>query len=119
MTRVQLEFDFESKKFDILKEAVVHSVFSSQICLKTLAARLDHSPSNLSRRLSLVKLEGEPALTVEDFERIIEETKDFTPIYYLVEKFLKKENDILLKEFQDFKKKIPEIERFLSMVKGR
>ena len=116
--RVQLDLNFD-KKFDNLKEAIVHSVYSANVSVKLLAARLDHSPSNLSRRLNLIKTEGEPGLTVEDFETILEATGDYTAIYYLVEKFLQKDQDRLIREFDEFKKKIPELKRFISLVEAK
>ena len=118
MSKIQLELDF-SKKFESLKEAIVHSVYSSNQSLKILATKLDHSPSNLSRRLNLIKADGEPGLTVEDFEAILEETGDYTPIYYLVERFLQKDQDRLTREFEEFKKKIPEFKRFISLIEGK
>ncbi len=116
--RVQLELDY-GRKFDNLKEAIVHSVYSSTVSLKTLASRLDHSPSNLSRRLNLIKAEGEPGLTVEDFEAILEATGDYSAIYYLVEKFLQKDQDRLMREFDEFKKKIPDLKRFISLMEAK
>ncbi len=116
--KVQLEFDFE-RKFDSLKEAIVHSAFNSGIPIKHLAARLDHSPSNLSRRLSLAKDDKEPSLSVEDLEGIIEATADYTPIYYLIDKFVKRDQDKLLVEFQEFRKKIPDLKRFIALVESK
>lgn len=115
--KFQLEFSFE-KRFDNLKEVIVHSVYQSTFPIKTLAAKLDHAPSNLSRRLSLMKSEDGPGLTVEDFEHILEETKDYTPIYYLIDKFLQKDQDRLLREFEDFKRQIPKFKKLIAMMEG-
>lgn len=116
--KLQLEFSFE-KRFDSLKEVVVHSVYQSTLSIKALAVSLDHAPSNLSRRLALVKSEDGPCLTVDDFERILEQTGDYTPIYYLIDKFLQKDQDRLLRDFQDFKKHIPEIKKLIARVEGK
>ena len=116
--KMQLEFKFE-RKFDSLKEVIVHSVFASSVPIKTLAGRLDHSPSNLSRRLSLANGEGEPCLSVEDLEGILEATGDYMPIYYLIEKFIQRDQEKLLMEFQEFKKKLPELEKLIKRLKER
>ncbi len=116
--KVQLDLDFD-KKFANLKEAIVHSVYTSNYSIKALATKLDHSPSNLSRRLNLIKGEGEPGLTVEDFESILEATGDYSPIYYLIERFLQKDQDRLVREFEEFKKKIPELKKLISLVEGK
>ncbi len=116
--KFQLDLDF-NKKFANLKEAVVNSVYTSNYSIKTLASKLDHSPSNLSRRLNLIKGEGEPGLTVEDFEGILESTGDYSPIYYLIERFLQKDQDRLSREFEDFKKKIPELKKFITLIEGK
>jgi hypothetical protein len=115
---MQLDFNFE-RKFSNVKESIVYSVFNSQISIKQLASRLDHSPSNLSRRMNLVKTEGEPCLSVEDFEAILEATGDYAPIYYLIEKFLQKDQDRLMREFEEFKKKIPDLKRFIMLAEGK
>jgi hypothetical protein len=116
--KMQIEMQFD-RKFSNLKEAIVHSVFKSDTSIKTLACKLDHSPSNLSRRLNLVKVDGEPCLSVEDFEGIMEATGDYTPIYYLLERFVQKDQDRLLKEFDEFKKKIPDLKRFIMLAEGK
>ncbi len=116
--KMQLEFDF-SKRFESLKEATIHSVYQSSISIKTLASKLDHAPSNLSRRLSLAKSETDPSLSIDDLEGILEATGDFTPIYYLAEKFLQKDQDKLMQEFQSFKKHLPEIKKLIAMVEAK
>jgi hypothetical protein len=115
--KIQLEFSFE-KPFDSLKEVIINSVHQSTLSIKALAAALDHAPSNLSRRLALIKSEDGPCLTVDDFERILEQTGDYLPIYYLIDKFLKKDQDQLLRDFQDFKKHISEAKKFIARVEG-
>lgn len=54
--------------------------------LKRVAIDLDQAPSNLS-----VQLSDDPSrhFSVDNLERYIERTKDLTPVYYLVEKFIK------------------------------
>ncbi len=118
LMKVQLEFSFE-KRFESLKEVIVHSVFKSDIPVKTLAGRLDHSPSNLSRRLSLATCEGEPSLSVEDFEGIMAATENYTPIYYLIEKFIKQAEEQELSEFRELKKRLPELKRLIATLEGK
>ncbi len=50
-----------------------------------MAAMIDEASSNLSVQLS----DGEARkFSVDSFERYLEKSKDLTPVYYLIEKFL-------------------------------
>lgn len=83
----QLTLSFEpglSDRYGSLRECVATGVY--QRGLKRVAIDLDQAPSNLS-----VQLSDDPArhFSVDNLERYIERTKDLTPVYYLVEKFIK------------------------------
>ena len=83
----QLTLSFEpglSDRYGSLRECVATGVY--QRGLKRVAIDLDHAPSNLS-----VQLSDDPSrhFSVDNLERYIERTKDLTPVYYLVEKFIK------------------------------
>lgn len=70
------------------RHAFVHAVHASRKGLSGVAADLDQSPSELSRRLSDAPApEGLP-LRDEDMIGIIESTGDLTPVYWLIERFL-------------------------------
>jgi len=83
----QLTLSFEpglSDRYGSLRECVATGVY--QRGLKRVAIDLDQAPSNLS-----VQLSDDPSrhFSVDNLERYIEHTKDLTPVYYLVEKFIK------------------------------
>jgi hypothetical protein len=66
-----------------LKDCVATGVYRRG--LTNVAIDLDQAPSNLSVQLSE---DGSRHFSIDSFEKYLEKTKDFTPIYYLVEKFL-------------------------------
>jgi hypothetical protein len=117
--KLQLELNFESKKFDSLEEATIHAFHSTEKPLKHIAAELNLSPCGLSKRLNLTPSDDDPRLSLKNFERYIEFTGDFRPIYYLIEKFLQKDQDRLLQEFQEFKRNIPQLKKLIALAEGK
>lgn len=82
----QLTLDFEpglTDRFSSLRECVATGVYKRG--LGNVAIDLDQAPGNLS-----VQLSGDQTrhFSVDSLETYIEKSKDVTPIYYLVEKFL-------------------------------
>ena len=86
INREQLTLDFEAgltDRYASLRDVVATGVY--QRGLKRVAMDLDMAPSNLSVQLS----ENDTRhFSVESLERYLEKTGDFTPIYYLAERFL-------------------------------
>lgn len=85
----QFTLDFQPgliDRFPRWEDTFVHAVYSSRLGLNGVAAKLDQSPSDLSKRLS-----GEETrpLRVKDALGIIEATEDYTPVYWLLERFLR------------------------------
>lgn len=85
----QFTLDFKAgltERFPRWEDTLVHAVYSSRLGLNGVAAKLDQSPSDLCKRLS-----GEETrpLRSKDVLGILESTSDFTPIYWLLERFLK------------------------------
>jgi hypothetical protein len=64
---------------------------------KTIAADMDCSPSDLSRKLSQSP-DDSRRFTLDDFERFIQVTGDTMPLLYLVEKYLTGESEDDLKQ---------------------
>lgn len=95
-SRSQLSLDFEpglTARFRELEDCVLHVVITSRHGVDGIAAHLDMSPSELSRRLNAHTLakEGDPSnrpLRVQDLFGIIEKTENPMPIHWLAEKFL-------------------------------
>lgn len=86
---MQLSLDFEAgitERHRTLLEACAHTAHASATPLKVIAADLDCSPSDLTRKLS-----GNPDdkrnLSVNDLVKLLESTGDMTPIYWLIERF--------------------------------
>jgi hypothetical protein len=82
----QLTLSFEAglaERYKSLRECVAAGVYRNG--LGNTAIDLDVAPGNLS-----VQISDDPSrhFSVDSLERYIEKTKDTTPIYYLVERFL-------------------------------
>ena len=88
----QLPFDFQpgiTVRFPRWEDTFVSAVYSCRKGLNGVAADLDMSPSELSKRLSHHSDPNEPRpLRSQDITGIMKSTGDMTPIYWLVENFL-------------------------------
>jgi hypothetical protein len=85
----QLSLNFEpglAQRFGSLKACVRHRVYASPKLLKTIAADMDLSESELSRKLG-DNPEDKRNFTVDDLETYVRTQGDVTPIHYLAEKF--------------------------------
>jgi hypothetical protein len=82
----QLILDFEpglTERYSSARECVAQGVY--QRGLKRVAADLDQAPGNLSVQLSD---DTSRHFSLDSFELYLDRTRDLTPLYYLVEKFL-------------------------------
>lgn len=71
-----------------LREHVASKVYAGA-GVTTVAGKLDMAPSKLSEKLAGADSSGKPrGLSIDDLERYITETKDVSPIHYLIERFL-------------------------------
>lgn len=117
METIQLSLDFDVKRFASLHEAIRHSVYGSGRQMKHIAADLDMSPSELSRKLA-----GNPNDPVHfpahRLDALIRATGDMTPIYYLIDQFLRPMEEARIREFESFKKRLPELRRLISILEG-
>lgn len=82
----QLTLNFEpglSDRYPCLRDCVASSVY--RYGLTRAAIDLDKAPGNLS-----VELSADPArkFGVDELEKYIAKSGDFTPIYYLIDRFL-------------------------------
>ncbi|MEX8520052.1 MAG: hypothetical protein AB3X44_16200 [Leptothrix sp. (in: b-proteobacteria)] len=81
-----MSIEFEpglAKKHRSLRDCVAQGVY--QRGLKVIAADLDWAPGNLSVALSD---EGTRKFDLADLEQYIETAHDYTPIFYLIDRFL-------------------------------
>lgn len=84
----QLTIDFEPslvERHRNLRDCIGAGIYRRG--LSTCAIDLNESPGNLSNQLSD---ESQRKFGVDEFELYLEKTKDYTPIYYLMAKFLHK-----------------------------
>jgi len=86
----QLSIDFEpglAERHQTALDCVRECAYTHKHPLKTLAADMDMSQSELSRKLAH-NPDDPRRFTLDDLEKFIAATGDMTPIYYLVEKYL-------------------------------
>jgi hypothetical protein len=85
---MQLSLNFEpglAERHRSLKACVRERVYGSPKPLKAIAADMDLSESDLSRKLS--DSDEKRCMTLDDLEGYLSTTGDVTPIYYLIEKY--------------------------------
>lgn len=88
MSQLTLDFDASlTSRYRSLREAAAHAVYGSRKGLSGVAADLDMSPSDLTKRLNPDGAEPRP-LRADDVEAIIKSTGDTTPIAYLIARFM-------------------------------
>lgn len=88
---MQLSLDFEvglTARFPHWEDVLAAAVYGSKKGLNGVAADLDMSPSELTRRLNRNTDDSRP-LRAEDAIGIIHSTNDLRPVYWLIERFLK------------------------------
>lgn len=90
MSQLTLQFDAGIlERNPRWEDTFVTAVYRHRKGLNGVAADCDQSPSELSKRLSHVE-GGEPRpLRSSDIIHILESTGDMTPIYWLIERFIK------------------------------
>lgn len=108
---MQLNLDFEAgltEKHATLLEACSHVAQVAPVSMKVIAAELDCSPSDLTRKLA-----GTPGdkrnLSVNDLVLLIQATNDMTPIYWLIEKFHLDDNQRSQRAARELEKVLPSI----------
>lgn len=86
----QLSIDLDPKitnSYSTCREYVQSRVHSQGIPQKSIAADMDYSPSDLSRKLAQSPNDSR-RFTLDDLEKFMEVTGDLEPIKYLVSKFM-------------------------------
>lgn len=86
----QLTIDFTpglTERHESLLDCVRECAYTNRNPLKTIAADMDLSQSELSRKLAN-NPEDPRKMSVGDLEKFIVATGDTTPIYYLIERYL-------------------------------
>ena len=107
----QLTLDFEpgmTERHSTLLSCIREAAITQRNPLKTIAADMDMSQSELSRKLG-DNPNDVRQFTVNDLEAFIKATGDTTPIYYLVEKYLQDDESKQRRALTALIKKMPDI----------
>lgn len=107
---MQLALNFEAgmaESYSTCREFVAARVHQQGKPQKAIAADMDYSPSDLSRKLAQ-NPDDSRRLTLDDLEKYMQVTGDTAPVLYLVEKYLGDQN-----------KQIEELEKRLAELRGR
>jgi hypothetical protein len=97
----QVVLNFDASPFDgysTCREYVHRQVYQQGVHLKVIAADMDYSPSQLTRKLTQSPTDS-ARFTLDDLEVFMQVTGDVTPVYCLVHKHVtgKKNKEALLK----------------------
>lgn len=89
---MQLMLDFDAglaKRYSSAREVVADRVHQQghHQPQKAIAADMDYSPSQLSRKLTQSPNDS-ARFTLDDLEKFMQVTGDIQPVYYLVEKYV-------------------------------
>lgn len=112
----QLTLDFRpglTERYESTLECVRAGVHGNEKPLKTIAANMDLSPSDLSRKLA-TNPDDPRRFTVADLERYIEATGDTTPILYLAQKYCVDADDKRRAALASLAQMAPQIEALLK-----
>lgn len=88
--KVQLTLNFEpgyTGSYATCREFIGYLVHQQGRPQKAIAADMDYSPSDLSRKLAQ-NPDDSRRFTLDDLERFLSTTGDMRPVYYLIEKYL-------------------------------
>lgn len=115
----QLTLSFEPGLADrhaSLLDCIRQTVYSHRNPIKTIAADMDLSQSDLSRKLSS-NPEDTRRFSVDDLERLIEATGDVTPVLYLAEKYLASRESKQRAAAEQLCKMLPDIMALIKTVR--
>jgi len=110
----QLPLDFTpglTAQFRSLRQVCAAAVYASRGGLGAVAADLDMAPSDLCRRLGD---DSDRPLADEHVDGIIASTRDFRPIYWLIEKYLQDPEAKRLRAIQQLADVMPTIEALIE-----
>lgn len=114
----QLTLDFEpglTDRHSTCLAVVKQGAYTHRNPLKTLAADMDMSLSELSRKLG-DNPNDVRQFTLNDFEIYLEKSGDLDPIYYLIEKFLTDEDVKQRRALNQLAKQVPNLMALLKQV---
>lgn len=112
---IKLEISLK-QQFPDWMDVVRASIYDCGRPFKAIAADLDMSVSELSRRLSP---SDSLNLSCEDLPKIVQATGDLRPIYWLVETFLEDDDSKRQRAIDQLSKMLPQIHNLLAQVRGK
>jgi len=92
---MQISINFEAglvESYGTCREFVASRVHQQHRSQKSIAADMDYSPSDLSRKLAQ-NPDDSRRFTLDDLERYMDVTGDHQPVMYLAEKYLAEKTD--------------------------
>ena len=116
----QLMLSFEPAlpdRFASLREYIAHRVQVHERPAKAIAGDMDRAPSTLSRKLSPGEHDAQ-RFTVDDLERYMQVTKDFSAIEYLASKYLQSDDQRKARALSQLEEVIGNASRLLAALKG-
>lgn len=116
----QLTLDFApglAERHKTLKACVRERCYANAKPIKTVAADMDLSESELSRKLG-DNPNDQRNLSCDDFEAYLSSTGDMTPIYYLVEKYLADEDTKKRRAFAQLEQLLPDMIALVKQAKA-
>lgn len=108
---LQLTLDFEPslvERHKTVLECVKQCAYTHRNPLKTIAADMDLSESDLSRKLTQSPNDSR-RFTLDDLETFIQATGDTTPIVYLAAKYLADSNQVKQAAMQRLMHQLPDL----------
>lgn len=108
---MQLKLDFEpgvTERHKTLLGCVRECAYKASKPMKAIAADMDLSESDLSRKLS-GNLDDSRRLTVDELVRLVEVTGDVTPINWLIERFHLDDEQKAKRAGAEFLKALPQM----------
>jgi len=119
-SRQQMTLDFEPGLTDrhvSLLGCVREVAYTQRQPLKTIAAEMDLSLSDLSRKLA-ANPDDSRRFSVDDLERFLAVTGDMTPIYWLIERYLEDADVRQRRALTELSKMMPQIAALLKQAGG-
>ncbi|WP_028354780.1 phage regulatory CII family protein [Bordetella petrii] len=107
----QLTIDFTpglTERHESLMDCIRECAYTHRNPLKTIAADMDMSQSELSRKLAN-NPDDPRRLSVEDMVRFVQATGDTTPIQWLVERFMQDDKIKQQRAMAELAKRMPDI----------
>ena len=115
----QIEIDFEGglvDTFPVFRDVVANSISSCGRQHKAVAADLDMSSSDLSRKINFNPNDN-VEFPLNRLDELLESTQDFSPVLWLVERFLEDADTKQKRAVQDLLKVMPQITKLLEAAK--